>query len=66
MRRAVAFVDLPTLIIGGTLDPTTPPSHSEALAKAITGAELVMLDAAHLSNVEQADAFTEAVTDFLA
>ncbi|MFZ2994748.1 3-oxoadipate enol-lactonase [Sphingobium sp.] len=65
MRRMVGLIAAPTLVIGGTLDPATPPAHSEALARSIAGARLVMLDAAHLSNVEQPDAFAQAVTDFL-
>ncbi len=65
MRRTARLIETPTLVIGGALDPATPPPHSEALADAITGAILVMLEAAHLSNVEQPDAFTQAVLDFL-
>jgi 3-oxoadipate enol-lactonase len=65
MRRTTSLIDTPTLIIGGTQDPATPPPHSEALARTIRDARLVMLEAAHLSNVEQSDAFTQAVGDFL-
>jgi 3-oxoadipate enol-lactonase len=65
MRRTARLIDVPTLVIGGTHDPATPPAHSTALAQAIAGAELVMLEAAHLSNVERPDAFARAVLDFL-
>ena len=65
MRRAVSLIEVPTLVIGGTLDPATPPPHSEALAHAITASKLVMLEAAHLSNVERPDAFARAVLDFV-
>lgn len=64
MRPTVGLIDIPTLVIGGTADPATPPPHSEALAEAIARARLVMLDAAHLSNVEQADAFGAAMLSF--
>jgi len=64
-RRTIALIDRPTLVIGSKLDPATPPPHSEALARAIEGAELLMLEAAHLSNVERPDAFARAVLDFL-
>ena len=37
----------------------------DALARAIAGSRLIMLAAAHLSNVEQPDAFARAVLDFL-
>lgn len=65
MRRTVALIDTPTLVIGGTLDPATPPAHSEALAATISSAQLTMLQAAHLSNVEQADSFGAIVSQFL-
>lgn len=66
MRRTATLIAVPTLVIGGTLDPATPPAHSEALERAIAGSRLVMLEAAHLSNVERPDAFARAVLDFLA
>ncbi|PZU57642.1 MAG: 3-oxoadipate enol-lactonase [Sphingobium sp.] len=65
MRRVVTLVERPVLVIGGALDPSTPPPHSEALVRAISGSELTMLDAAHLSNVEQPDVFAKACLDFL-
>ncbi len=58
-------VTAPTLVIVGKQDPATPPSAGEAIAKAIKGAKLVALDAAHISNIEQPQAFTKAVLDFL-
>lgn len=66
MRRTVSLIDMPTLVIGGSRDPATPPPHSDALAGTIADARLVMLDAAHLSNVEQPAAFARAVLDFIA
>ena len=66
MRRIAPLIDAPVLVVGGTRDPATPPSHSEALASTIAGARLAMLDAAHLSKVEQPAAFTAAVLTFLA
>lgn len=65
MRRTATLVAVPTLIIGGSLDPATPPPHSQALSDTIAGARIVMLEAAHLSNVECPDAFAELVGDHL-
>jgi 3-oxoadipate enol-lactonase len=65
MRPTMRLIERPTLIIGGALDPSTPPPHSEALAEGVAGARLVMLRAAHLSNVEQPEQFATAVVDFL-
>lgn len=65
LRPVVHAVAKPACIIGGVQDPSTPPTHSEALAQAIDGTSLVMLDAAHLSNVELPQAFADAVLSHL-
>lgn len=65
-RATNPTIKAPTLVIVGAQDPATPPIAGETIAKAIPGAKLVSLDAAHISNVEQPQAFTQAVLDFLA
>ncbi|MGA9931670.1 MAG: 3-oxoadipate enol-lactonase [Terriglobales bacterium] len=64
-REAVAQIKSPTLVIYGRSDPVTPTSDAQFLADRIRGAVKVELAAAHLSNVEQADAFTESLSSFL-
>lgn len=64
-RLTAPLIKVPTLVIGGSRDPATPPKDAEWLAATIPGAKLVMLDAAHLSNVEQPALFTRAVLSFL-
>ncbi|WP_336971944.1 3-oxoadipate enol-lactonase [Sphingobium aromaticiconvertens] len=65
MRRTAALIEAPTLVIGGSEDPATPPPHSKALVRAIMGAKLIMLPAAHLANVECPEAFAAAVMGHL-
>ena len=64
-RDALAKVRVPTLVIAGTHDPSTPPALGRKLATSIPGARYVELDSAHLSNLEQAGAFNAAVLRFL-
>jgi 3-oxoadipate enol-lactonase len=64
-RDLVSQIKVPTLVIYGGSDPVTPPSEAHFLSERIHGAVEVELASAHLSNVEQADAFTEAVRSFL-
>lgn len=64
-RALLPRITVPTLVIGGLQDPATPIAKSRELAANIPGARLVELDAAHLSNVEQAEAFTSALLSFL-
>lgn len=65
LRAELARIAAPTLVLAGTHDASTPDEQGRMLAGNIAGARYVELDAQHLSNVEQADAFTRAVLDFL-
>jgi len=64
-RETIAQIKAPTLVIYGGSDPVTTASDAQFLADGIRGAEKVELPAAHLSNVERAGAFTDAVNRFL-
>lgn len=65
LRRTISLVEAPTLVIGGEGDKVTLASHSEAIAAAIPGAELVLLPGVHMLNVERPVEFMGAVTRFL-
>ena len=65
MRNLAHLNNLPTLLIAGTQDLATPVSDSEYLLSQHKEAQLIELDAGHLSNIEQAELFTQAVIDFL-
>lgn len=54
-----------TLVIAGALDPVIPLADTKALADGISGANYLALQAAHLSNIEAAPQFTEALLKFL-
>ena len=64
-RASNPRITAPTLVIVGKQDPATPPAAGEAIAAQIKGAKVAALDAAHISNIEQPKAFTEAVLNFL-
>lgn len=60
-------VSVPTLVVVGEDDPGTPVAASRTIHEKIKGSELVILkSASHLSNMEQSEAFNQAVTVFLA
>ena len=66
LRESVGAIRSPTLVIGADQDVSTPPVDSKWLHDNITGSKLRILDgAAHLSNLEQPEAWTAAVTAFL-
>ncbi|GAB7042845.1 MULTISPECIES: bifunctional 3-oxoadipate enol-lactonase/4-carboxymuconolactone decarboxylase PcaDC [Catenuloplanes] len=65
-RADLATITAPTLVIAGRDDPATPPPHGQLIADGIPGARLVVLpEAAHLANVERADAVTALLLDHL-
>lgn len=64
-RESIAGIHVPTLIISGTYDPVTTPSDGRFMAGKIAGSIYKELPAAHLSNVEAADAFTMEIISFL-
>jgi 3-oxoadipate enol-lactonase len=62
----IAAIKLPTLIVVGEEDQGTPVAASRAMNEKIAGSELVILkSASHLSNMEQPEEFTRALTGFL-
>jgi len=56
----------PILVLCGDQDPGTPPDMAREIHANAPGSKLVLIpDAAHLSNVEQPEAFNRALEDFL-
>ena len=64
-RELLSRIRSPTLVIAGRHDMSTPISAGEFIRSRIAGASMTILDAAHISNVEQPHAFTDAVVGFL-
>jgi 3-oxoadipate enol-lactonase len=65
-RGRISAITAPALVVAGAEDPATPVAHAERIASGIGGARLHVLErAAHLANVERADAFTSAVLEHL-
>jgi len=62
----IGAIRVPTLVLVGEDDPGTPVAASRVISEQIKGSELVILkSAAHLSNLEQPEAFTRALLTFL-
>lgn len=65
-RAALPSLVVPTMVAVGKWDAILPVSHSEALHKAIPGAELVVFDrSGHFPFIEERDRFLEVVRSFL-
>jgi pimeloyl-ACP methyl ester carboxylesterase len=66
LRPALSAITVPTLVMAGRDDPSTPPSMAEEICAGIAHAELVVLpQAAHLLAVERAEAAGSYLRAFL-
>lgn len=62
----LAGVTVPTLVVVGEDDTLSPPDVARSMHEGIPGSELAVLPrAGHLSNLEAAEEFNAALTDFL-
>jgi len=64
-RAFLPKIKAPTLIIAGRHDPATTLAIGESMRDRIPGAKLAVMEAAHISNAEQPQAYTETVLGFL-
>jgi 3-oxoadipate enol-lactonase len=64
-RPVVSRIRSKTLVTSGTHDAATPPADGRWLAEQIPGSQYKEFDAAHLSNIELPQTFSEAVLKFL-
>lgn len=66
LTSRLAQIRCPSVVIVGKDDPGTPVAMAEEIHQALPGSELVVIPAAaHLSNLEQPDAFNQALASFL-
>ncbi len=60
-------ISLPTRVIVGALDPSTPPAAAEVIHREILGSDLVVVqDVSHMLHLEVPETFNRHVLDFLA
>ena len=64
-RNALGRIHAPTLVVAGTNDAVTTPDDGRYIVEHVRGARFVELPAAHLSNIQAAPAFTQALVQFL-
>ncbi len=66
LRERLGQIQVPTLVVTGALDLSTPPDVGQALASAITDSEIVNLRCAHIPCVEIPTAYGDTLVRFLA
>ena len=64
-RPLLPKIMAPTLVIAGRHDPATTLEAGEYVKDHVPGARIAVLDAAHISNLEQPQIYADTVLGFL-
>ena len=64
-RPLLPRITTPTLVIAGRHDPATTLEAGEYIKDHVPGARIAVLEAAHISNLEQPQAYAETMLGFL-
>ncbi len=64
-RPLLSKITAPTLVIAGKYDPATTLEAGEFIKEHVPGAQIAVLDAAHISNLEQPQFYADTVLGFL-
>ncbi|MCH7305057.1 3-oxoadipate enol-lactonase [Acinetobacter sp. NIPH 1869] len=65
VREQLKDITIPVLIIAGTQDPVTTVADGQFMQQQIPDAQLVEINASHISNIECPEAFNVALENFL-
>ncbi|WP_104498169.1 3-oxoadipate enol-lactonase [Acinetobacter indicus] len=65
VREQLKDIQVPVLIVAGQQDPVTTVADGEFMQQRIGNAELFEINASHISNIEQPEAFNQAVQAFI-
>lgn len=66
MSKTISTIKLPVRVVCGAHDPSTTPARGHELVDLIPNADLVTLEAAHVSSIEAPEAFAKSVSEFIA
>lgn len=66
VREQLSSIQISVLIIAGQQDPVTTVAEGQFMQQRIENSRLFEINASHISNIEQPEAFNQAVQTFLA
>jgi len=65
VREQLKNIIVPVLIVAGQQDPVTTVKDGEFMQERIPRSQLTEIDASHISNIEQPDAFNRIISSFI-
>ena len=65
LSNEIHNIHIPTLLIAGAFDPVTTVADSVFMQQQIQDSELAVINASHLSNIEQPELFNQTLSQFI-
>lgn len=65
LREDIKSISIPVLVVAGSKDPVTTVKDGQFMVNNIRSSALFEIDASHISNIEQPNAFNQALTQFI-
>ena len=65
LSNEIQNIHIPTLVIAGAFDPVTTVADGIFMQQQIQNSELAVIDASHLSNIEQPELFNQTLSQFI-
>ena len=66
VREQLKDIPVPVLVVAGQQDPVTTVADGQYMVDRIANSQLFEINASHISNIEQPEAFNQAVQKFIA
>ncbi|WP_286833196.1 MULTISPECIES: 3-oxoadipate enol-lactonase [Acinetobacter] len=66
VREQLKDITVPVLVVAGQQDPVTTVADGQYMVDRIANSQLFEINASHISNIEQPEAFNQAVQEFIA
>ncbi|MDP1316994.1 alpha/beta hydrolase, partial [Acinetobacter lwoffii] len=65
VREQLKDISVPVLVVAGQQDPVTTVADGQYMVDRIANSQLFEINASHISNIEQPEAFNQAVQKFI-
>lgn len=65
LREELKNISIPVLVVAGTQDPVTTVADAQFMQQHIAHSELFEINASHISNIEQAECFSNKMRTFI-
>lgn len=65
LREEIQGISIPLLVVAGKQDPVTTVADAQFIVDQVADSQMLEVDASHISNIEQSDAFNQGILEFI-